>query len=71
MPDVIEEIAEDFRLNIVHYSPSEDVVSKNHAAEVREAAQFMLDLYAHLRQARRERTDLRTFIRAGEDEPNI
>jgi general secretion pathway protein A len=70
-PEIIEEIAEDFRLNIMHRSPSEDVVSKEHAAEVQQAARTLLDLYEHLRQAQPERTDLRTFVRAGKHEPYI
>ncbi|MGO9085584.1 MAG: ExeA family protein [Candidatus Sulfotelmatobacter sp.] len=70
-PEIIEEIAQDFRLNIVHRSPSLDVMSTERAEEVQQAARTLLDLYAHLRQTQPERTDLGTFVRTGKHEPYI
>ncbi|SPF40161.1 General secretion pathway protein-related protein [Candidatus Sulfotelmatobacter kueseliae] len=67
-PDVIEEIAKEFRLNIVHRTSSE---GKEHAAEVQQAAGSQLDRYAQLRQAQLERTDVATFVRTGKHEPYI
>ena len=64
-PAVIEEIAHDFRLNVVHRSESEALKSKVHEMDVQEAARTLLDLYARLRPAQPERTDLKTFVRAG------
>jgi general secretion pathway protein A len=70
-PEVIEEIAEDFRLNIVRPSPSEEVVGNGHAMDIQQAARTLLDLYERIRQAQSEKTDLRTFVRTGKHEPYI
>jgi general secretion pathway protein A len=70
-PEIITEIADDFRLNIVHRAPADDVMSKEHVAEVQQAARTLLELYTHLRQAQPEKTNVRTFIRAGKHEPYI
>ena len=64
-PEIIEEIAEDFRLDIAHCPSPEDVVSREPAMQFEQAAQTLLDLYARLRQAQPERTNLKTFVRAG------
>jgi general secretion pathway protein A len=64
-PDLIEEIADDFRLNIAYRPFPEDVVSREPAAQVQQAARTLLDLYARLRQAQPEETNLKTFVRAG------
>jgi hypothetical protein len=70
-PEIIEEIAGDFRLNIVNRSPSEEEVGTGHAVEMQQAARTLLDLYAHLRQAQSERADVGTFVRTGKHEPYI
>lgn len=68
--EMIQEIAADFRLNVVHRA-SGDGSGKDHAAEVQKAAQTLLDLYSYLRDAQSERTESRTLTRTGEHEPFI
>jgi len=70
-PDIIEEIAEDFRLNITHRSPSNHVIGDEPVPDVQQAARTLLDLYAHLRESQPERTELSTFTRTGKHEPYI
>jgi general secretion pathway protein A len=67
-PDVIEEIAQEFRLNIVHRTSSE---GKEHAAGVQPATRSLLDLSAQMRKAQPERKDVATFVRTGKHEPYI
>jgi len=64
-PEIIEEIAEDFRLDIAYRSAPVDVVSKEPTMQVQQAARTLLDIYERMRQAQPEGTDLRTFVRAG------
>jgi len=51
-PDVIEEIALDFRLHVQH-APLSRTASGEPSADVQHAARTLLDLYAGLRQAKR------------------
>jgi general secretion pathway protein A len=63
-PKIVEEIATDFRLGVVHAAagePSKD----DHAAEVQRAARNLLDLYASLQRAQRSAGDLRMVVGAG------
>jgi general secretion pathway protein A len=69
-PDLIEEIAADFRLNVVHRSPSVEP-EKEHAGDVQRAARTLLDLYTYLREAQPDRADFRTLARTGKNEPFI
>ena len=70
-PEIIEEIAADFRLNVEHApiqagqgGPSE---------EVAQAARTLLDLYSYLRNAQQNETNLRLVVGAGarKNEPYI
>jgi len=62
-PDIIAEIADDFRLNVEHPLPAEQPVSGNgHVLEVEQAAKTLLDLYSYLRTAQESRTDLRVVV---------
>jgi general secretion pathway protein A len=62
-PGIIDEIATDFRLNIVH--PSKDVERDGHSAKVEEAAKTLLDLYAHLRSEQERDASLRMVVAGG------
>ncbi len=64
-PDIVEEIATDFRLSVVHTAASQHVSSDDHAAEVQRAARTLLDLYASLQRAQRSGADLRMVVGAG------
>ena len=73
-PEIITEIAVDFRLNVEHPSTAEQSTrGDGHAVEVQQAAMTLLDLYAHLRNAQKSETDLRTTVGAGarKNEPYI
>ena len=73
-PEIITEIAVNFRLNVEHPSTAEQSTrGDRHAVEVQEAAMTLLDLYAHLRNAQKSETDLRTTVGAGarKNEPYI
>jgi len=63
-PEMIEEIASNFRLNVIH--PSKDR-NKNdgHSREIEKAARTLLDLYAHLREARESSADIRMTTTGG------
>jgi len=69
-PEMIEEIAIDFRLNIVHRSSSEEA-EKDHSSDVQRAARTLLDLYSYLREAQHDQGDFRTLTRAGKHEPFV
>ena len=59
-PEIITEIAVNFRLNVEHPSTAgQSTRGDRHAVEVQEAAMTLLDLYAHLRNAQKSETDLR------------
>jgi general secretion pathway protein A len=72
-PEIIEEIAEDFRLNVEHSSTSAQVMQGERAGDVERAAKTLLDLYAHLRNAQESGADLRMAVGAGarKNEPYI
>ena len=70
-PEAIEEIAQDLRLNIVHRSVSEDALSSDHRSDIRQVAQFLLDLYERLARAQAEKPQLGEFVRTGKHEPYI
>jgi len=72
-PEIIEEIAVDFRLNIEHPSMTNLVMRNERSAEVERAARTLLDLYEHLRATRDNGGDSRTTIGAGalKNEPYI
>jgi len=70
-PQMIEEIAVDFRLNIVRPAPAKRADS---AKDVEQAAKTLLDLYASLRQAKSSGEELRGVVRsagARQNEPYI
>jgi len=69
-PEIIEEIAEDFRLNVVLRAASEDPVS-NEQVGIQQAARTLLDLYERLRQEQSGRSELRSFAKTGKHEPYI
>ena len=64
-PEIVEEIAVDFRLNVVHAAEEESSSNHDHAAEVQRAARNLLDLYASLQRAQRSAGDLRMVVGAG------
>jgi general secretion pathway protein A len=63
--EIVEEIAADFRLNVVHAVPSEHPSNEDHGAEVQRAARTLLDLYASLQRAQRSGADMRMVVGAG------
>jgi len=70
-PQMIEEIAVDFRLNIVRPAPAKSADSPK---DVEQAAKTLLDLYASLRQAKSSGEELRGVVRsagARQNEPYI
>ena len=69
-PEIIENIATEFRLNAVHRSPSEGSEEED-SEEIQRAAQTLLDLYAYLRDARTDRAELKALARTGQHEPFI
>jgi general secretion pathway protein A len=72
-PDVIEEIARDFRLNVLHPPTADRGKSADPSTEVARAARTLLDLYEHLQNTRGDRADLRMIVGAGarKNEPYI
>jgi len=73
MPEVIEEIASDFRLNVLHSSNANRAKIEDSSSEAAQAARTLLDLYEHLKNDRSNRADLRMVIGAGarKNEPYI
>ncbi len=71
--DVIEEIAADFRLNVVHPPTAERKRAADPSTEVARAAKTLLDLYEQLQTTRESRADLRMIVGAGvrKNEPYI
>ena len=71
-PEIIEEIAADFRLNVVHASTVGQAMLGS-SEEVERAARTLLDLYSHLRNAQDSGADLRIAVGAGarKNEPYI
>jgi len=72
-PDVIDEIARDFRLNVLHPQTADRTRSGEASAEVAKAARKLLDLYEHLQNTKGNRADLRMVVAAGarKNEPYI
>lgn len=71
-PAIIEEIAHDFRMNVVKSDQLGDVGSAQSPSEVEAAARSLLDLYATLRKAQSNGEELRGVIREiGKNEPYI
>jgi len=71
-PEIIEEIAADFRLN-VEFAPASQAGQGGPSEEVAQAARTLLDLYSYLRDVQRSRADLRVVVGAGahKNEPHI
>jgi general secretion pathway protein A len=71
-PEVIEEIAADFRLNVRHPAAIETSVEGEPSGEIERAARTLLDLYSYLRNAQ-DGADLRMAVGAGgrKNEPYI
>jgi len=72
-PDVIDEIARDFRLNVMHPQTADRTQGGEASAEVAKAARTLLDLYEHLQNTQGNRADLRMIVGAGarKNEPYI
>ena len=71
-PAIIEEIAHDFRMNVVKSEQLGDVGSAQSSKEVEAAARSLLDLYATLRRSQSSGEELRGVIREiGKNEPYI
>ena len=73
-PEIIEEIAADFRLNVEHPSTAEHLMQDGErSGEIERAARTLLDLYSHLRNAQESGADLRMAVGAGgrKNEPYI
>ena len=72
-PEIIEEIAANFRLNVEHEAMTEPVGQSVRSQEVERAARTLLDLYSYLRNARDDREDLGVGFSAGarKNEPYI
>lgn len=64
-PEIIDEIAKDFRLNVVHHAGASQGATEGHAAEVERAAKTLLDLYAYLHRVQDDGPDARLVIGAG------
>ena len=64
-PEIIAEIAADFRLNVVHVSRDEQTAQNGHSTEVERAARTLLDLYAFLRNGQEHKENLRMIVGAG------
>jgi type II secretory pathway predicted ATPase ExeA len=71
-PEVIEEIATDFRLNVRHPAAIETPLDGEPSGEIERAARTLLDLYSYLRNAQ-DGADLRMAVGAGgrKNEPYI
>lgn len=71
-PEVIEEIAADFRLNVRHPAAIEAPLDGEPSGEIERAARTLLDLYSYLRNAQ-DGADLRMAVGAGgrKNEPYI
>ena len=71
-PDIITEIAAEFRLNVLCPSTDEHGPQDRHPGDVAKAAQTLLDLYTYLRNAQESKTKLGMIVGAGADhEPYI
>lgn len=72
-PEIIEEIAADFRLHVEHPSTVAQAMNGERSEEIEKAARTLLDLYSYLRNAQDGRPDLRIAVGAGarKNEPYI
>jgi general secretion pathway protein A len=72
-PEIIAEIAADFRLNVEHMSTSEHLMQGERSGEIERAARTLLDLYSHLRNTQESTADSRMAMGAGgrKNEPYI
>jgi general secretion pathway protein A len=70
-PEIIQEIAADFRLNVVSATPGEQAAQNS--GDIERAAKTLLDLYSSLRHAQEGKADLRLAMGAGarKNEPYI
>jgi len=64
-PSIVEEIAADFRLNVVHPAENGQAARDEHRMEVERAAAVLLDVYAHLRERQGSEQDLRIAVSTG------
>jgi hypothetical protein len=64
-PGMIEEIALDFRLNVVNSAPLESPAGGQPSTDVQQAARTLLDLYTLLRQAQPGGEDFKSMLDAG------
>jgi general secretion pathway protein A len=73
MPAILQEIATDFRLNIVHPPFNTQSELDGHSAEVERAAKTLLELYASLHKQSEFEQDLQVAVGAGarKNEPYI
>ena len=71
--EIIEQIAAELRLNVVHPAKPERAKQDEHSVEIQRAARTLLDLYARLRAAQDDESDLRVTVGAGahKNEPYI
>src|ERR1051326_5679282 len=71
-PDIIEEIATDFRLNVTRHTDPERIPDTDDS-DIRRAAQTLLDMYAYLQKQRHRESDLRASLtaRISKHEPYI
>lgn len=63
-PEMIEEIAADFRMNVLHSSPARRATEES-ATEVQRAAKTLLDLYTYMRRIQSSETDLNDVMASG------
>lgn len=72
-PEIIDDIAQDFRLNVLAPAGRERDNQQEHLSEVDRAARTLLELYASLRNAHESRTAFRIPVAPGavKDEPYI
>jgi len=72
-PEVIDEIAADFRLNVVRPPKAEREKAADGSTDVARAARTLLDLYEHLKGGQGSRADLRMMVGTGarKNEPYI
>jgi hypothetical protein len=72
-PRIIEEIAIDFRLNVLHPSPEQRSSAEDAPLEVARAARSLLNLYEHLRNTKSRNAELNMIVGSGvsKNEPYI
>ena len=64
-PEIVEEIAADFRLNIVLPSTAEDAMERERSMDIQQAANTLLDLYENLRSTRDRERNWEVRVGAG------